>query len=257
MLSGKLLGNSNFKYPCPASYWGNLFRRSCCCDSYWEIHIRGLAAGKFQLWKVLKVSVYLFFESLQFWQLARQLPEEIASLTLVCCLFRAGSTRVAVILNPPAGPLRRFDLMDWLLVRCWYEYCGAMNGKNDLNACWLIAHDARIPFPLQAMLRSESLARWIQRSVCSCPLQQGVRTVLVPRFCRVRQRFSVMMSLASQSHTIPEAVRPRSVASASFSSEAPTVPPPAFWLPPHCSARLHPVASRQTNQVISPNSMLA
>ena len=30
-------------------------------------------------------------------------------LTLVCRLFLAGSTRVAVILNPPAGPLRRFD----------------------------------------------------------------------------------------------------------------------------------------------------
>ena len=54
--------------------------------------------------------------------------------------------------------------MDWLLVRCWFEYCGAVNGRNDLDACWLIAHDARIPFPLQAMLRSESLARWIQRS---------------------------------------------------------------------------------------------
>ena len=35
--------------------------------------------------------------------------------------------------------------MDWLLVRCWYEYCGAVNGRNDLDACWLIAHDARIP----------------------------------------------------------------------------------------------------------------
>ena len=39
-----------------------------------------------------------------------------------------------------------------------------MNGRNDLDACWLIAHVARIPFPLQAMLRSESLAHWIQRS---------------------------------------------------------------------------------------------
>ena len=35
--------------------------------------------------------------------------------------------------------------MDWLLVRCWYEYCGAVNGRNDLDACWLIAHDAQIP----------------------------------------------------------------------------------------------------------------
>ena len=35
--------------------------------------------------------------------------------------------------------------MDWLLVRCWYEYCGAVNGRNDLDACWLIAHDARTP----------------------------------------------------------------------------------------------------------------
>ena len=46
--------------------------------------------------------------------------------------------------------------MDWLLVRCWDEYCGAVNGRNDLDACWLIAHDARIPFPLQA-IRNESL----------------------------------------------------------------------------------------------------
>ena len=91
------------------------------------------------------MSVYLFFESLQHSEQASHAwaPEEIASLTLVCRLFLAGSTRVAVILNPPAGPLRRFDFDG--LVRCWYEYCGAVNGRNDLDACWLIAHDARIP----------------------------------------------------------------------------------------------------------------
>ena len=65
----------------------------------------------------------------------------LGALRNVCRLFLAGSTRAAVILNPPAGPLRRY----WLLVRCWYEYCGAVNGRNDLDACWLIAHDARIP----------------------------------------------------------------------------------------------------------------
>ena len=77
------------------------------------------ATGKFisEVW-LLGNSTLEGFESvslplLAFWQLARQLhawaPEEIASLTLVCRLFLAGSTRVAVILNPPAGPLRRFD----------------------------------------------------------------------------------------------------------------------------------------------------
>ena len=123
----------------PASYWGNSsvqgrfcrqaigdipFRRSCCFDKLLGNSYPRSGCWGIPLWKVLKVSVYLFFESLQHsgschaWA-----PEGIASLTLVCRLFLAGSTRVAVILNPPAGPLRRFDFDGLVTLRCckWQE----------------------------------------------------------------------------------------------------------------------------------------
>ena len=63
-------------------------------------------------------------------------PEEFVSHTLACegcCpallqrksgLGHAAFLRVAVILNPPAGPLRRFDFEG--LVRCWHKYCDAL-----------------------------------------------------------------------------------------------------------------------------------
>ena len=67
----------------------------------------------------------------------QSLARQIACCSLYFPFFRS-SLRLQV-LNPPAGPLRRFDCEG--LVRCWY--CGALNGRNDLDACWLTAHDAR------------------------------------------------------------------------------------------------------------------
>ena len=64
----------------PASYWGNSsvqglfcrqtigdipFRRSCCCDKLLGNSYPRSGCWGIPLWKVLKVSVYLFFESLQ------------------------------------------------------------------------------------------------------------------------------------------------------------------------------------------------
>ena len=63
----------------PASYWGNSsvqgrfcrqaigdipFRRSCCCDKLLGNSYPRSGCWGIPLWKVLKVSVYLFFESL-------------------------------------------------------------------------------------------------------------------------------------------------------------------------------------------------
>ena len=59
----------------PDPDFGNLIL--CFLASYWEIPIFSIRDSELlgeSLWKVLKVSVYLFFESLQHSEQARQLP---------------------------------------------------------------------------------------------------------------------------------------------------------------------------------------
>ena len=100
----------------PASYRGNSSVQDRFCRQAVGDNLEGLVvATSYNVW-LLGNSTLEGFESVSLpvlWispaLLARQ-PEEIVSLTfLFAAWFLAGSTRVAVILNPPAGPLRRFD----------------------------------------------------------------------------------------------------------------------------------------------------
>ena len=143
------LGNSSVQSFCRQAIGDIPFRRSCCCDKLLGNSYARSGCWGIPLWKVLKVSVCLFFESLQRASKAaatlrpeplRKLPR---SLLFAACFLQAPPR--AVILNP-AGRLRRFGFDGLVAGSVLVRVLRCCEWQERPRCCWLIAHDARIPF---------------------------------------------------------------------------------------------------------------